>query len=293
MTAALTSTIARELLLKSPKHAWTASRELNPNYVEAQSEEFDLGRAVHQWLLEQKTDRFVVVDAPDWKKKTAQETRAEARAAHKFPMLAHQYAQMFECMKAAQLQIALFDDQPEPRPLMFGRPEVSLEWTERGVTCRARLDWLHDTHRYVDDLKTTSGSAHPDVWGRRNLWDKGYDVQAAFYLRGVRAVHGKQADFRFVVLELDPPYGMSVIGLEPEALALADQKVDRALDLWRECLENNIWPMYPHRVAYVEMPPWERMRSESAMTPNTNWLPTLGVVDDGRPIDEQLFGDRP
>jgi hypothetical protein len=51
---------------------------------------------------------------------------------------------------------------------------------------------------------------------------------AAWYLRGLKAVTGAEAEFRFVVCETRPPYAVSVVGLAPEVLQLAEKKVRRA-----------------------------------------------------------------
>jgi len=47
-----------------------------------------------------------------------------------------------------------------------------------------------------------------------------------------------------------------VFGIAPDALALAEKKINYALKLWATCLRNNDWPGYSKRVAYVEAPPW-------------------------------------
>lgn len=287
----LTSTLARALLMQSPKHAWTASRDLNPDYRDVSREDFELGTAAHSWLLEGRTDRWVVIDAPDWKSKAAQVQRAGARMAGKIPLLTSQYAHLVEACKAALMQTALFEDRPVP--LAFGDAEATLTWEEDGVPCKARLDWLHHGQQTIDDLKTTSGSAHPDSWSR-NIWSRGYDVQAAFYLRGVLAVYNRRATFRFIVMELSPPYGVSVIGLEPEALEIADRKIDRALKLWKFYQSpewhGKSWPCYPTRVAYAEMPAWERAQWEAAEYAARE--PEEPAPDDDTPIGDILWGTR-
>ena len=135
----------------------------------------------------------------------------------------------------------------------------------------------------MDDYKTTGASANPDVWGRA-LFGAGHDVQAALYLRGVYALLGVEALFRFVVQENVPPYALSVIGLSPDARMLAEKKVRAAIEAWGHGLATGRFPGYPTRTCYVELPGWEE----------TRWLerelPKPTGVDDGRPIEEQLFG---
>ena len=48
-----------------------------------------------------------------------------------------------------------------------GKPEQTIIWREdNGIWCRARLDWLHDSHLIIDDYKSTGRSVAPDTSGR-------------------------------------------------------------------------------------------------------------------------------
>src|SRR3979411_2799004 len=47
----LSSSIAKILIEKTPRHAWTAHPWLNPNFVPKQDSKFDLGSAVHELML--------------------------------------------------------------------------------------------------------------------------------------------------------------------------------------------------------------------------------------------------
>jgi len=92
-----------------------------------------------------------------------------------------------------------------------GKPEQTLVWDEDGVTCRSRIDWLRDDYSAIDDIKTTAHGADPDLFSRKTIYSYGYDVKAAFYLRGVKAVSGVDAEFRWLALETTPPYVLTVV----------------------------------------------------------------------------------
>jgi hypothetical protein len=47
----LSSTLARLILNRSPRHAWTAHPRLNPDYEGKDSKTFDIGRAAHRAVL--------------------------------------------------------------------------------------------------------------------------------------------------------------------------------------------------------------------------------------------------
>lgn len=286
ITPSLSSSLSRILLMQSPLHCWHASPRLNPAFEREEKQAFDLGTATHAYFLEGETG-FLIVDAQDWRTKAAQVARAEARLAGKVPLLADQWKAVLAMAKAAGPQLDAHEDPP--RPLAGGLPEQTLIWQERDIWCRARLDWLHDDRKAVDDYKTTSGTANPDVWTRGPLFGNGFDLQAAFYLRGLAVLFGVAAIFRFVVQETFAPYALSVIALGPDVLTIAEKKRRHAIEAWRFCMQTDRWPGYPTRTCYAELPPWEEAR----------WLEReaceerpRGMPDDGRPIENLLVEGR-
>lgn len=248
----LSSGIARRLCLDSPAHARESHPRLNPNFEAEHAERLDIGIAAHAFLLEGEA-AVAIVQANDWRTKAAQAARDAAYAAGKIPLLERTWTEVMAMVMAAREQL---DRHRDGGAAMFrlGKPEQALIWQEPdGTWCRARLDWLRPGH--IDDFKTTSGSANPDQWTRR-LFDDGRDIQAAFYLRGYKAVLGEDATFRFAVQETYPPYALSVIGLAPSAMVLAEKRVLYALEAWRRGLDSGDWISYPRRTAYAELPPW-------------------------------------
>ena len=250
-TPALSSSIARKLLAASPMHARYAHRVLNPTGVPEERDAFDFGTAAHAYLLEGETG-FVIIDAADYRTVAARDARDEARAAGKVPIVAKRWEDVKAMTLAVMAQLA---EHPRPVPFTAGSAEQTLVWQEGAVFCKARLDWLHDDLSAIDDLKTTE-NANPDVFSR-SLFGLGYGIQAVWYLRGLKALTGAEAEFRFVVCETRPPYAVSVIGLGPDVLTLEEKKVRYGIDLWRRCVETNQWPGYPIRTAYASLPTWE------------------------------------
>lgn len=253
----LHATVIHTLSEQAPLHGWARHPRLNPAYVREISSAFDLGTAFHAMLLE-GADVFDVVDAPDWKKKAAQQQRAAIRKAGKTPLLIGQRAQLGR-MQAAVLR-ALGDYPGSPAPFTRGEPERTVIWREpNGVWCRTRPDWLTGDGRHVWDLKTTSGSAHPFEWTRA-LFTHGVDIQAAMAQRGVRAVLGVTPAVRFVVVETEPPHGVSILSLDAEAEEYARAKVSDAIETWGTCLASGKWPGYTLRTIAAEVPPWLKVK---------------------------------
>lgn len=250
----LSNSIAKTLLGKSPRHAWLAHPRLNPDHEAKDNKKYDVGSAAHALLLEGQ-DAVEVIAADSFRTKDAKTARDAAYAAGKIPLLTEQAADVAAMQIAALAQLKSHEEAFAA--FATGKPERTLIWQEDGGTwCRARLDWLDEGRGYIWDYKTTT-SAHPDDWQRR-LFDLGYDMQEAWYRRGVKALGlCDDPQFRFIVQEVEAPYALSVIGLTPGTMMLGEMKVWRALETWRWCLANNRWPGYPSQTCYIEPPPWE------------------------------------
>lgn len=251
----LSASVAKVLIAESPAHAKAAHPRLtDAPVVEKDEAKFDLGTAVHSMFLEQDHSNIDVLDYDDWRTNAAKAAREESRSYGRVPMLRRQYDQAVLVSEIAREKVAAL--KVDPPMFTAGKAEQTLVWTEpNGVVCRARLDWLPDSHRFIDDLKTTGTSANPHSF-QRTLFNLQYDLSAAFYLRGLKAVEGVDAEFRWAVVEVDWPHEVVALSPAPDALALAEDKVQHAIDLWGKCLAENDWPGYDGRLHYVEAPPW-------------------------------------
>jgi hypothetical protein len=256
----LSSSIAAILCQQSPAHAWAAHPKLNPNFERTDKTAFDLGTTVHQLLLEGHTDSIVAIDADNYRTKAAQEERDAAYAAGRTPMLVKELPRVQAMVEAVTSQLARHEADP---PLFKdGKAEQTLMWEEDGgVVCRARIDWIRDDLTAVDDLKSVGRSADPDSCVRA-IATHGYDLKAAFYLRGLwETLEGAPPPaFRWCFVETDPPYALSVIAPSAAMLELGRKKCDYAINLWRRCLDRDEWPGYTTKVAYAETPAWDEAK---------------------------------
>ena len=242
----LSSSIANILLTQSPAHAWLAHPRLNPAHQREVDSRFDLGSAAHTMLLERDETKVVIVEADDWRTKAAREARDAAQANGQYAILGRQYADVQKMVQAAHSYIqttelsGIFDT---------GTPEKSLVWQEGDVWCRARPDLLSADRRVCLDYKTTD-SANPDVFIRQ-IPRMGYDLQAFHYSHGLEAI-GDDAEFVLLAQEIQEPYSCSLIGLSNAYKEIARLKWERALNIWRQCMETNRWPAYPTGICYAE-----------------------------------------
>ena len=256
---ALSSGVCHAILSQSPLHA--KYKKENPD--EANSA-MDIGTVAHKILLEGTQDGIVIVDAEDWRTKTAKEARDAAHAAGQVPILVGKLPLILNMVDAAKAFVAtseiagIFD---------AGKPEVTLIWEDDGVLCKARPDFLPNDRSLILHVKTTGGSAEPESWIRNQFFGSGYDVAAAFYERSLRALSADPDRYLdtqsiFLVIEQDAPYGCSLIGLDPMTRENAERKISRAISQWSNCLHLNWWPCYPSQICYAETPAWELAATE-------------------------------
>lgn len=232
----LSSSGAKKLIAKTPLHfKW------DMDHQEQHKDAFDYGTAAHSLVLEGDESGLVVVDAPDWRTKAAQEAKADAYAHGKTPLLTKDYEQV----KAMAEQIR---QHPEASFLLKdGEAEKSAFWQhDTGVWLRARFDWLPNKRGrglIIPDYKTAV-SAEPGKFSR-SAADFGYHQQAAFYCDAAKAL-GLSPDpvMLFVVQEKTAPYAVNVIELHEEDIFMGGALNEKAIRLYQQCKLTNHWPGY-------------------------------------------------
>jgi PDDEXK-like domain of unknown function (DUF3799) len=228
------------------------------------------GTLAHCAILEPGAlaDRYVVVpeDAPkrpteaQWNAKKSNESSQAAKewwaawgeeAAGRTVVEAKDYA-------ITQAQLAAVGAEPELRAILAsGQSEVSVFWidAQTGIYCKARIDWLHTVSGKrvrAMDLKSTTDES-PRGFGRAAARMK-YELQAAHYENGLRAVGFDVQDFVFGVVTSAHPV-LAVPYLLP--IAFADQgrkKVCELYDLYARCMETNTWPSYGSGLLEADIP---------------------------------------
>ena len=274
----LSSGTAHALLTDCPAKVAYCNTRLNPDYREPCEDKFDIGTAAHALLLE-GLDAAVVVDAADWRTKVARDAKVQARLDGKVPLLPHEYAKVRLMVAAANRYLG--DSELNIRNLKDeGRPELSLFWKKSGIWLRSRPDWLANGLDVMLSYKTTRVTANPEQIGRM-VDSMGWDIAAALYVDGSEELLFKRPAYVYLIQEVSPPYLCSSVSLTPQYLEMGKQKLDRAIDIWRECLSSGNWPSYPQRIAYVEPKPyvisaWEEKRFDAQLKeqgddPTENW----------------------
>lgn len=252
----LSASIAHVMLDESPLHAWHNHPRLNPHYQPNNADKFDIGTIAHNVLLEGDYSRIAVVNEKDWRKDSAKDARDEARAAGKVPILSKDM-EAIEAMVTAAKEAIACSELSECFTTDGGKSEQTLIWEEQGIWLRSRPDRRSTDWRVIVDYKTTGTNAKPELWAKGPLLNNGYDIQAALGLRGVNKLQlSDRCTFIFIVQEINPPYAVSFVRLSPSYRYCAELKLDRAIALWRRCMETCNWPSYGSQTVDVEPPPW-------------------------------------
>ena len=159
----LSSTLARLLISRSPRHAWTASARLNPDYVSEDRKTFDVGRAAHRAVLGNGGDYLAYPDEILDKNgnattKAAKEWAEEVRARGGTPLKAHEVESVHDMAGEIMGRLAFMGASFPP-----ARSEITVIGEVEGVLCRAMIDHApEDPRQPLWDLKTTT-DASPDA----------------------------------------------------------------------------------------------------------------------------------
>lgn len=286
---ALSAGVIKTLLDRCPAAAWYDS-PFNPNRPRNDDTgASDAGTIAHSILLEGSRDVCCVIDPADhpaektgsipegWTNKSIRAARDTARAAGKVPVLKSAMAEIDAIASAARTYLDSVRDTEPAIHAAFepggGHSEVTVVWREGETLCKMRADRMSADHGLIVDAKFTAQSVEPGRYGRTQMVNLGQYITAAWYRRGVRAATGTDPDYVFLAGELDAPHLFSLVGCDPSWLELGDEKIGAGLREWQECARRNHWPAYPTRVAYPELPVYERAR----------WDERNGVGEDGVP----------
>lgn len=230
-------------LLKSPAHY------LLPGWF---SDAADLGSAFHTETLGVGQE-VVVVDAASWRGKEAAAQQEKARAEGKAPILAKDVDTVKAMADAVRKHPTASKLLEQP-----GRAEVSGFWEDPDwdVTRRCRVDYLTDSGINVD-LKSIYNTAPHSI--QRATIDFGYDLSAAWYEDVLRGLDVDLTATAFVFVEKAPPYRVRVVELSQEFIDRGRALTERALSIYRRCVDLDEWPHYDDPdFTTIHPPAWAR-----------------------------------
>jgi hypothetical protein len=138
--------------------------------------------------------------------------------------------------------------------------EVPFAWVEETpygpVWCTGMMDvWCADRLTVIDPKVTAQVHAGP-----RHAVSMGWDIQAAWYLRGLSKImphHAGRLTFKNLLVSDKPPHTTRLIRYSEGWRTNAERECERALHLFARCLHANEWPAYPPEETWDE-PGWSQ-----------------------------------
>ena len=216
------------------------------------------GQALHAAVLtpEDYGRQFAVMPNADRRTKAGREAwDAAAAVAQGRTQIAFDWAEQIAGLVQA------VRGNPMAARLLDGPHETSYFWADTltGEGCKCRTDAetvIGDMHLIVD-LKSCQ-DASTDAFMRDAL-NYGYDVQAAMYTDGYKAVTGREATFVFIAVEKNPPYAVNILQADTLFMQHGQDRYRHLLGLYHECRQRNQWPGYTGfdgDIASLGLPAW-------------------------------------
>ena len=165
--------------------------------------------------------------------------------------------------------------------------EVSYFWKGDGVNCKARADILNLKSKTIFDIKflgqrpsvdvagidtvETSKSGIPETGTSGRLedirystfWNLRYDIQAAFYLDGMRQIKKDDSwKFAFIFIIGVAPFEWCIVNVSDEILDIGRYGLNRvygykaALETFKECYHGKKWGNFEGKVFNLKVPAW-------------------------------------
>lgn len=124
---------------------------------------------------------------------------------------------------------------------------------ESGITLKSRPDWYCDD--LIIDVKTTK-CAREDSFSR-SVGEFGYHRQAYLSTLVLSKLTGREYNkVLLVAVESEAPYLTSIYLLDLEAINKGKEEVEKAIEIYHECLERNFWPGYPEQIQTINLHRW-------------------------------------
>ena len=212
------------------------------------------GTAVHTYVLEQDrfAEEFVVAEKFDRRTKEGKEAAARFEEANQGKIVITSE----EMATLTLVQRAVFAHQGAARLLSVGDAELSAFWTnaDTGLNCKCRPDWFNG--EAIVDLKTCVDASSSGF--SKSIANFGYDIQAAYYVDGIKAVTGMELPFLFVAVEKDAPHAVAVYRADPDVIEIGRKKYRAALQLLKWCQASGNWPAYQPggEIELISLPRW-------------------------------------
>lgn len=142
-----------------------------------------------------------------------------------------------------------------------GIKEHSIFWKDEdtGVELKCRPDIFipDDDLKVIVDLKSTTSSDTKNFTNECLRY--GYDVQSAWYKKGVQTEYPGEYAFVFIAVEKNPPYAVNVMEMDKLMIEYGYIRFRELLDTYVECQKTGNWYGYngnENIMNKIELPAW-------------------------------------
>lgn len=252
----LSSTIAKELLYHSPKHAAFKHSRLNP----FSSSEFFvptktmlIGDAVHNMVLRDGED-ICYIPYDNYRTKDARDLKETALIQNQIPIL-EPWCEHIEDITSS-VDTRHFENSEIEKTFVLkseGTPYLYY---------RSMVDSykIYDDEFQITDLKVTEIRCRD--WCRSQAFEN--VIQAGFYNLILKKVLKKRPRrFRFLVVESKPPYGSMLYEFDNVLMDLCNRMALEAIGKWNKmmkCFDYRNIESYPSDIQEIECPFWLRSK---------------------------------
>ena len=214
------------------------------------------GKAAHKYVLETYDfyNEFAVCPTCDRRTKEGKEIYAKfLEESEGKDVITQEQFEQIDAMRNAMLST------PYVAKLINGEHEVSYFWTdeETGLDCKCRPDSINHKLKVIIDYKTTE-DAETQAFMRSAI-RLGYDLQAKFYIDGVKANTGNDYRFVFIAQEKKPPYAVNILEADEYFLASGYELYQQMLCVYKQCSESGNWYGYlgeSNEINSLSVPKW-------------------------------------
>ena len=128
--------------------------------------------------------------------------------------------------------------------LINGEHEISYFWTDEDtdLKCKCRPDSINHKLKIVVDYKTCD-NAETQRFMKQSI-DLGYDLQASYYLDGVKSNTGNDYIFVFIAQEKKPPYAVNILQADDIFIRSGRDVYKSMLHIYKDCSESGVWYGY-------------------------------------------------
>jgi hypothetical protein len=234
----------KTIVNKTPAHFLA---EKSQPHIETKA--LTLGTAIHAATLQPDLFLSEYAKAPQVDKRTKEGKQiwAELEASN----LKFLSADDYELVE--NVSLAVRNHVSASKLLQLGAAEVAVFSEFDGTPVKCKCDYLRDSIAIID-LKTTE-NASPS--GFMNSVEKyGYHQQAAWYLDIMSSLGQPVGNFIFIVVEKTAPFCVGIYELDDDWLAIGRSKNQKALDIYRKCMETGDWHGYSEDLELLSPPKW-------------------------------------